>query len=170
MDWSRDGRSILVRTSEGDLWSLTDGKPVRVTQTPFNETQPQFSPDSKWIAFVSYETKQPEVYVQAFPVGGERFALSTAGGVQPRWRSDGSELFYVALDGKLMSVAVKTASGFEHSAPRPLFDVSYNDSFPNGFDYLVAQDGQRFLVRTPPKGSKPSPDRVITNWLALAKK
>jgi Tol biopolymer transport system component len=169
MDWSRDGHSILVRSNDGDLWALVDEKPVQITHTPFNETQAQFSPDGRWIAFVSNETKQPEVYVQAYPAGGEKFPISTAGGVQPRWRGDGAELFYVALEGKLMSVPVKSAN-FEHSAPIPLFDFQYDTALPNGYDYVVASDGQRFMVRTPPKGSRPSPVVVVTNWLALAKK
>jgi eukaryotic-like serine/threonine-protein kinase len=170
MDWSRDGRSILVRSNDGDLWALTDGKPVRITQTPFNETLAQFSPDGKWIAFVSSERRQPEVYVQAFPFGGEQFPISIAGGTAPRWRSDGAELFYAALDGKLMSVAVKGAAGFEHAAPTLLFDIQLNDASPNAFDYVVTGDGQRFLVRTPAKGAKANPVMVMTNWLALAKK
>jgi len=170
-DWSRDGHSILVRSSDGDLWALTDGKAVRITQTPFNESQAQFSPDGKWIAFVSNESKQAEVYVQAFPAAGEKFPISTAGGTQPRWRGDGAELFYVALDGKLMAVTVKTGAGFEHAAPAPLFDVQVTDSgTANVFDYLVAGDGPRFLVRTLAKGSRSSPVTVTTNWLALARK
>jgi Tol biopolymer transport system component len=170
MDWSRDGRSILVRSGDGDLWALTDGKPVRLTQTPFNETLAQFSPDGKWIAFVSNERRQQEVYVQAFPSGGEKLAISTAGGTAPRWRGDGAELFYATFDGKLMSVAVKSTAGFEHSAPTPLFDVQLNSASPNSFDYLVTGDGQRFLVRTPAKGAKANTVMVMTNWLALAKK
>src|SRR5262249_39833575 len=148
---SRDGRSILVRSIDGDLWALTDDKPVRITDTPFNESQGQFSPDGKWIAFVSNESRQREVYVQAFPKGEEKFPISVAGGVQPRWRRDGRELFYIGLDGKLMAVAVKTEGGFEHSAPTRLFDVQLIDA-GDAFDYVVDDDGQRFLVRTPAKG------------------
>jgi len=170
MDWSRDRRSILVRSNDGDLWTLTDGKPVRLTETAFDETQAQFSPDGKWIAFVSNESKQREVYVQAFQSGGEKFPISIAGGIQPRWRGDGAELFYASLDGKLMAVDIRSSTGFEHSAPKTLFDVQANDAFANTFDYLAAPDGQRFLVRTPARGNKASPFTVMTNWLALAKK
>jgi eukaryotic-like serine/threonine-protein kinase len=170
MDWSRDGHSILVRSNDGDLWALTDGKPVRVTTTPFNETLAQFSPDGKWIAFVSNERKEPDVYVQAFPHGAEKFSISVAGGTQPRWRGDGAELFYATFDGKLMSVAVKSGAGFEHSAPMPLFDIQVNDASPNAYDYAVTDNGQRFLVRTPANGAKTSPVIVMTNWLASAKK
>jgi dipeptidyl aminopeptidase/acylaminoacyl peptidase len=170
MDWSRDGHSILVRSNDGDLWALTDGKPVRVTATPFNETLAQFSPDGKWIAFVSNDRKELDVYVQAFPHGAEKFSISVAGGTQPRWRGDGAELFYATFDGKLMSVAVKSGAGFEHSAPTPLFDIQVSDASPNAYDYAVTDNGQRFLVRTPAKGIRASPVMVMTNWLASAKK
>jgi Tol biopolymer transport system component len=170
-DWSRDGRSILMRSSEGDLWAITDGKPIRITETPFSEGQGQLSPDGKWLAFVSNETRQTEVYVQAFPAGVGKAAISTGGGLEPRWRGDGTELFYVAADGKLMSVAVNGgAAGFEHAAPVPLFDLQISDVNSNGYDYLADRDGQRFLVRTPAKGAQTSPVTVVTNWLSLARK
>jgi dipeptidyl aminopeptidase/acylaminoacyl peptidase len=170
MDWSRDGRSILVRSSDGDLWTLTDGKPVRVTHTSYDETQAQFSPDGKWIAFVSNESRRAEVYVQAFPSAGEKFPISVAGGTQPRWRADGAELFYMAPDGKLMAVSVKTSDGFEHASPTALFEIQGVDASINTFDYFVTGDGQRFLVRTPAKGTKRRPVVVMTNWLAFARK
>jgi eukaryotic-like serine/threonine-protein kinase len=91
--------------------------------------------------------------------------------VQPRWREDGKELFYVTPEGKLMAVAINTSAGFEHAAPTPLFDLfqlTNNVAIP--FDYAVDGNGQRFLVRTPTKGPKPNPMTVITNWLAVAKK
>jgi serine/threonine protein kinase/Tol biopolymer transport system component len=169
-DWSRDGHSILVRGNDGDLWALIDGKPFRITETQFTEGQAQFSPDGKWIAFVSDESKRNEVYVQAFPKPGEKFPISIAGGVQPRWAGDGKELFYIALDGKLMAVRINTHAGFEHAAPTPLFDVAQLTNNAVGFDYLVDGSGPRFLVRTPAKGSKASPVTVITDWLAVAKK
>ena len=168
-DWN--GQSILVRSSDADLWALIDGKPFRITETQFAEGQAQFSPDGKWIAFVSDESKRNEVYVQAFPKPGEKFPISVAGGTQPRWREDGKELFYVTPEGKLMAVAINTNIGFEHAAPKHLFDlyqVTANAAI--GFDYAVDGNGQRFLVRTTPKGLKPNPVTVITNWLAAAKK
>jgi serine/threonine protein kinase len=170
-DWSRDGHSILVRSSDGDLWALIDGKPFRITETQFTESQGQFSPDGKWIAFVSDESKRNEIYVQAFPKPGEKFPISVAGGVQPRWREDGKELFYMTPEGKLMVVAINTNAGFEHAAPTPLFDLfQVTNNAAIGFDYAVDGNGQRFLVRTPTKASKPNPVTVITNWLGVAKK
>src|SRR5262245_16231895 len=169
-DWSPDGHTILVRGNDGDLWALTDGKPTRIMQTKFNERQGQFSPDGKWIAFVSDESNRTEVYVQPFPTPGEKSPISTGGGVQPRWRRDGKELFYVALDNKLMAVSVKTAAGFSRDAPMPLFDLQITDAGGVAFDYLVDGDAPRFLIRTPAKGAKPFPIMLSTNWLAAVKK
>jgi serine/threonine protein kinase/Tol biopolymer transport system component len=169
-DWSRDGHALIIRGNDGDLWALIDGKPLRITETPFTESQPQFSPDSKWIAFTSDESKRNEVYVQAFPKSGEKFPISIAGGVQPRWRSDGKELFYVSQDAKLMAVSVNTSAGFEHGAPTTLFDVVVTSNVIVGFDYIVDGNGERFLIRTPAKTSKSASATVITNWLATAQK
>ena len=171
MDWSPNGHSILVRGNDGDLWALTDGKPVRITQTPFNESHAQFSPDGNWLALASDETGQSEVYVQAFPAAGERLPISTGGGIEPRWRGDGKELFYVAPENKLMAVSVNAGAGFHHAAPKHLFDlpaIRRGDFF--SFDYIVDRSGQRFLVRAPAEASKPVPITVMMNWRALAKK
>jgi eukaryotic-like serine/threonine-protein kinase len=119
---------------------------------------------------VSDESKRLEVYVQAFPKAGEKFPISVAGGVQPRWRADGKELFYVAPDGKLMAVPVKINSGFEHAAPMPVLDLQVTDASAASFDYLIDGNGERFLIRTPAKTSKSTPVTVMTNWLAAAKK
>jgi Tol biopolymer transport system component/tRNA A-37 threonylcarbamoyl transferase component Bud32 len=92
-DWSQDGRSILVSSADRDLWVLSEAKATPIMRTPFIEAHGQFSPDGKWLAFTSDESKRQEIYVQAFPNAGEKFLISTAGGSQPRWRSDGNELF-----------------------------------------------------------------------------
>ena len=104
-------------------------------------------------------------------IGGENFPISIAGGTQPRWRADEKELFYLALDGKLMAVSLNVGAGLEHAAPSPLFELSQiNESAAIGFDYIADADGQRFLVRTPGKAPKSNPVTVTTNWLAQARK
>src|SRR5713226_6400317 len=77
-------------------------------QTEFNEIGAKLSPDSKWVAYTSNESGQNEVYVQTFPSPGGKSPISTGGGNRPVWRRDGRELFYIAADGKLMAVEVKT--------------------------------------------------------------
>jgi Tol biopolymer transport system component len=109
VDWSPDGRFLLFRSpgkaTGFDLWALPmdgDRKPFPVVQTDFEERDGQFSPDGKWVAYQSNESGRMEIYVQPFS-GGRRELISAGGGAQVRWRHDGKELFYIALDGPLMA-------------------------------------------------------------------
>ena len=129
-DWSPDGRHVLYYTFDGktqnDIWalSLTDRKPFPLVQTEFEERGAKFSPDGRWIAYQSNESGQFEIYVQPFPGPGAKTRISTAGGAQVRWRQDGKELFYLALDGRLMAVSIRLpVSGptVEAGTPAPLF-------------------------------------------------
>src|SRR5450432_2279989 len=118
-----------------DSRRATLGPPAPFANTEFNEQQGQFSPDSRWIAYVSDESGRPEIHVQAFPVpagGGSKTLVSRDGGTQPRWRRDGKELFYVSLDGKIMAVDVSGEQAFKTSVPKSLFQVPIygNDSAP----------------------------------------
>jgi hypothetical protein len=167
-DWSRDGR-YLLSTNNGDLWILADGKSNPFQRTEFNESDGQFSPDGKWIAYTSDESGRPEVYVQSFPASGGKWLISIAGGSQPRWRRDGKELFYLAPDGKLMAVPVNTGAGFEYGTATVLFQAPIQE-FPSTIGYAVASEGQRFLIRGISKEAKASPITVMTNWQALLKK
>ena len=113
-----------------------------------------------------------EVYVRSFTEGGpgitaSKWPVSTAGGVWPRWRRDGKELFFQAPDGKLMAVPVKSGSTFEAGVPVPLFETNEPDISP-GYD--VRPDGQRFLISQWIEGDEARPINVCTNWLTGAKK
>jgi Tol biopolymer transport system component len=89
---------------------------------PAEERDAQFSPDGEWIAYQSNESGRFEIYAQPFPGPGPRQLISTHGGAQVRWRRDGRELFYIALDGKLMSVPIRTGGNtLDVGAPEPLF-------------------------------------------------
>jgi Tol biopolymer transport system component len=166
--WSRDGR-YLLSTNNGDLWIIADGKSSPFQRTEFNESEGQFSPDGKWIAYTSDESKQPEVYVQGFPASGGKWLISTSGGSQPRWRPDGKELFYIASDGKMMAASIRAGVSFEYGTATALFQAPIQD-FPTTFGYAVASDGQRFLIRSVTKEAKSYPITVMTNWLAIVKK
>ena len=101
-----------------------DGKPFPVAQTSFDERAGQFSPDGQWIAFESNESGRYEIYVQRFPAPATRTLVSTGGGLQPRLRPDGKELFYVAPDGRLMAVPLRfppEGQTVEPGSPVPLF-------------------------------------------------
>jgi len=164
LDWSRDGRHLLYR-SGNDLFVLTDGRATPFAQTPFAENHGQFSPDGMWIAYSSDEGRRTDVFVQSFPAGA-KFQISAAGGSQPRWRRGGKELFYVALDGKMMAVPIATGASFERGAPVALFETRFSAT-STGFSYAVSGDGQRFfyLRRSAEQVSSP-PVTVVTNWLA----
>src|SRR5262249_14019423 len=177
-DWSLDGRFLAFQLSEPDtgmdLWILPlfgDRKPFPFLKTRFNESQAQFSPDGHWMAYASDETGNSEVYVQTFPPRGAKWQISTSGGRFPKWRRDGKELFYVAHDEKLMSVAVQTGasdSSFQAGPPHALFQPRFFN-IPV-YPYTVSGDGRRFLVNTPIEGANSSPVTVVLNWAAGLKK
>jgi Tol biopolymer transport system component len=188
-DWSPDGNSLLFSksnpTTRQDLWVLTnpggnarERKKEIYLQTPFDDTQGQFSPDGHWVAYTSDASGvgQYHVYVQSFPRGNGEFQISTGpGGMQPRWRRDGKELFYLAPDGTLMSVDVKTTPRFEVGTPKPLFDsrITTVGSRSITFHYAVSADGQRFLTMTnfnPADSAAAEPIAVILNWQAAGKR
>src|SRR5262249_48030569 len=119
--WSPDGRFLLfsggfAKTRSMDLLVLptNDRKAVPFVQTGFNELHGRFSPDGRWVAYVSNESGLSEVYVRGFATdfssgsasGGGSVLVSGGGGTEPRWRGDGRELFYVAPNGKMMAVEV----------------------------------------------------------------
>ena len=175
-DWSADGRFIVYETlnqkTKSDLWVLPmsgDRQPFPFLQTEFNEQQAQFSPDGKWIAYTSDESGASEVYVQTFPASGGKWRVSTGGGVQPRWRRDGRELFYIAADQKLMAVDVKLGATFEAGVPKVLFGtrVPTLRNFRN--HYAVSADGQRFLINSTIEETSSTPISVVVNWTAEVK-
>jgi Tol biopolymer transport system component len=129
-DWSSDGKFLAYYRSDPDtnldLWVLPlgdEGKPTPLLHTKFNESQGQFSPDGKWIAYVSDESGSLQVYVQSFPVLTGKWQVSSGGGSQPRWRHDGKELFYLAPDRKLMAVNLRAGQTFDYDSPQALFET-----------------------------------------------
>lgn len=173
--WSEDGRYILFDTTN-DVWALPtsgDRKPFLVLGTEAGEGQPRLSPDSRWIAYTSDETGRSEVYVQPFPPSGPKWQISTAGGGQPRWRGDGKELFYLALDRRLMAVSVRADASFHPGLPQPLFETPLtqitsvsNLGFPDPL-YIASADGQRFLFLAPVEAARTVPATVVTNWTTV---
>jgi dipeptidyl aminopeptidase/acylaminoacyl peptidase len=175
MDWSPDGRFLLydsVSAKGGvDIWALPlEGrKAFAVVQTQFNERLGQFSPDGKWIAYQSDKTGRFEIYVQPFPGTGGDFPVSTDGGTQVRWNPRGTELFYVAADGRLMAVPIRVpanAARFEVGKPLWLSGTNLGGAIrnTNRHAYVVAPDGQSFVINSVPEDASASPITVIQNW------
>ena len=98
-----------------------DRKPFPYLQTEFNESYGRLSPNGRWLAYTSDETKRAEIYVQTFPTPGGKWQISTNGGFSPVWSRDGKELFYIGSDQKLMAVEVIGGNKFEAGMPRPSF-------------------------------------------------
>ena len=159
--------------------SLADNKQFTVLATEHDERDAQLSPNGKWIAYQSNETGRFEISVRPFRPPGtevkidERWPITTDGGAQVRWRpDDGTELFYVGLDGRLMAVPIReTEDGRAINAGAP---VALNAPpipllFGGGTalpSYAVTKDGHRFLMTTLPQPPSTTPVTVLLNWAA----
>jgi serine/threonine protein kinase len=187
-DWSRDGHFLLYSQIEprtkSDLWVLPldgDRKPRIYVGSAFNETHGQFSPDGHWIAYESDETGRSEIYIRPFPLAADsgRLTVSNGGGVTPRWRRDGKELFFVTPDFRtVMTVDVSYGPSIKTSAPVPVFKATISNKVPTGgsdsynFNWDVTADGKKFLLATAAtQENVPQPPiSVVLNWTALLKK
>jgi eukaryotic-like serine/threonine-protein kinase len=173
--WARDGQSILLeRRLQGHMtvWLLPlagDRQPKPLMQsTAFDEASAKFSPNGRFVAYMSNESGRPEIYVQPFPPSGAKGQVSYGGGLYPLWRGDGKELFYMTDDGKILSAQIKSETPFQSTVPEQLFQP--NVKFVPGFPYAVSPDGQRFLINTPAEVNNPAPMTVVLNWTAGLKK
>jgi serine/threonine-protein kinase len=162
---------VVPRRSTGlDIWLLrVDGEreAVPFLRTQFDEFGPEFSPDGRWLAYVSNESGRSEVYVAAYPGPGAKHQISTEGGTSPRWARSGKELFY-RNGRKMMMVAVSLEPEFNASTPRALFEGEYIDIGAPSFvhpNYDVTPDGQRFVMLKPYEApSAPSQLIVALEW------
>jgi serine/threonine protein kinase len=190
-DWSRDGRYLIYTETDpkgqGDIWLLPDPlnksserRPVKFLGTDAVESQGQLSPDGRWLAYSSNESGQSEVYVRPFPSGPGRWKVSAGqdGSVQPRWRRDGKELYFLESGNarnRLMAVPVQSGprGDFQAGAPQALFEFRALTvaTTINSFLYGPSADGQRFLVNVQSGVAEPTLN-VITKWekVALASK
>ena len=176
-DVSPDGRVVafmsVTPAVDPDILVVplaSDSRASSLIQTARAEGLPQFSPDGRWIAYTAIEgAATPETYVEANPPVGGRFQVSVSGGTNPRWRSDGKEIFYLSPDGALMAVGVDPSpSGFRIGQPKALFraPVDMTGFALSANRYVVAADGQRFLIASPLTAGAPPPVTVVLNWAA----
>jgi Tol biopolymer transport system component len=188
--WSADGRFILYYTFDsqtglaqmGILPVTGDRKASLVLSKLYNERDPVFSPDGKWVAYQSEESGRPEVYVRAFvpaskpdvlPGFGNPVLVSTAGGVHATWRPDGKELYYLGPRAEMMAAPISVnGSVISPGSPVMLFPTrTYGggtQSTPLGRQYDVAPDG-RFLINTV-IDAPPTPITLLQNWNPDVKK
>jgi Tol biopolymer transport system component len=170
-DWSADGSLLsydLTPPGVNNIWLMAMNGTSRSTSpfhpTRFAELRSVFSPDGKFLAYQSNDSGRPEVFVQSLKSGGGRWQMSTHGGVEPRWRRDGKELFYI--EGSLLMAVDVTVRGDQLSAgiPHRLFEVPPTANHRNRL--VVTSDGQRFLVVIPEQ-HQAQPPVVVINWPRL---
>jgi protease II len=182
-DISSDGRFLLYTknpNANSDLYALPlqepapyKAEPVPIQVTSFNEGRARFSPDGRWIAFVTNESGRGQVNVRSFPASERKIQISSAPstGLEPQWRHDGKELYYISSDdasatGKLMAVPIKSLNPFEAGLPGPLFPVPRNATFPTWTHYSASPDGSKFLVIAPVTLARARPITIVQNWIA----
>lgn len=173
-DLSAKGFNIGMLSMEGDRTSKL------LLKEEYIETQPQISPDGRWLAYCSTESGQNEVYVRPFPeVNKGKWQISTNGGDSPLWSPDGKELFYLIGNGDgAMSAAVETGPTFKAGKPELLFKGKYVGPLPaNGMPWDIHPDGKRFLMMKenqvaedkskPEAAAAPAPRpkiHIVVNW------
>ena len=181
IDWSPDGKYLLLQgygTGTGadniDLWIVEPREgatPRPVVKQPRLQSQGQFSPDGRWLAYTSDESGRPEIYLRSFPSGQARTQVSSIGGAQPRWRGDSRELFYVAPDGTVMAVPL-SADGAP-GTPITLFKEpslrlnNYVFFYGGAAAYAASRDGKRFLVNRMTREPAAGPIQIVIDAAAL---
>ena len=164
-DWTHDGRFVIFMANPRSISAVPlggDRKPIPVIESSSVVDEPRVSRDGLWLAYSANETGQWEVYLQPFMRAGDRVRVSTSGGSQARWRADGKELFYLTLDGTMMSVDMGDPTN--PAAPRRLFETRFWVN-PVMDQYDVTPDGQRFLLV--PEGQQATRLTVLTNWASV---
>lgn len=172
VDFSPDGKLLIYAnvTEKGSrllVHSFVDWKNDQQVGGSVSPTSgANFSSDGRWLAFVSEENGEPEVYVVPFPIRGSKTQVSTTGGQQPRWRRDGRELFYIAPDGRMMAVSVDAkGDALKVGNPQTLFQTQITSIAHNFYQYDVTADGQRFVINTRSEQAA-RPITLLVNWKA----
>jgi Tol biopolymer transport system component len=171
-DWSRDGRYLMVEQGPGvnvQLWVVPmfgDQKPFPYTKSSAQERDGSFSPDGRWVAYMSNETGRPEIFVAPFPWTGAKWQVSNGGGADARWRADGKELYYFDFTGIAAAEVDGKGSEFKVGGTKPLFRLSVKSL---SREYAPTHDGQRFIAIAASEGASQSLT-LVQNWTAELKR
>ncbi|MEO7658071.1 MAG: hypothetical protein ABIU09_11870, partial [Pyrinomonadaceae bacterium] len=157
---------VMVIPLAGD-----DHTPIPVVASQFTETHPQFSPDGRWVSYVSDESGRAEVYVRSFGSAGGQWQISTSGGDQLMWNPKGKEIFYMGFDRTLYSVPYEAGESFQPGKPEVLFPtrIAASGIADERNNYLITPDGLRFLLVNTIDESRNSPIVMVLNWTSEAR-
>ena len=148
-------------------WSTTPEDSARVEVSgEFVEAWPSLSPDGRYLAYISRETRRWEVYLTTYPDLQGKWQVSLNGGIDPQWRGDGGELYFLSLDRRLMAVDMAFGESVEIGVPRRLFAAPIPRNEITRNRYVASKDGQRFLLLTLMDRGRTPPINVILNWTA----
>ena len=169
--WSPDDEIILCslqpNTGGSNLVLLpaSGGKTLPFLESKAAITNGQISPDGRWVAYASNESGDWEIYVTTFPAASGKWQVSRGGGIEPRWRGDGKEIFYISAKTTFTAVPVNSEGTFSTGNPTPLFhsQLRAQVSSTDLFNYDVSKDGQRFLVNRYAKPQQVAPLHVVLN-------
>jgi DNA-binding SARP family transcriptional activator/dipeptidyl aminopeptidase/acylaminoacyl peptidase len=176
--WSPDKKWLIFQTDiesagKGDILGIRPGidtAPVPVVATKFTEISPALSPNGRWLAYISNETGEDEIYVVPFPnTGAAKWAISAGGGTEPLWSHRGTELFYRDASGNLVAVEVNTNPTFSLGRSTVLFPAGGFTSLRFTPQYAVAPDDRRFLMIRPLETGTPDKLIVVDNWFEEVK-
>lgn len=169
VEWSPDGQFVVLATPRGlNVISLVNGGKGALLSRTSNARSPKFSPDGKWLAFVSVESGTDQVVVQDFPHGETRIQVSNHGGIDLEWRRDGKELFYLTMDRRLMAIDVRPgATRLQFGVPHALFSAGNLSTTLVAGSWDAASDGQHFLGLFPVDANpRDNQLTVLLNWRA----
>jgi len=181
--WTTDGKHLVVRrgsasgdisllpVAPGDTSNTGGSTPQQLLKEPYAINQIRISPDGKWVAYTSNESGQPEISVATFPGFTDRRQISTGGigAVQPFWRADGKELFFLTRNATLMAVDVMAGATLATGPVRELFQAVVSSSAVIQ-GYAATRDGKRFIVREQTRNEDAVEQLfVVTNWTSLVR-
>jgi len=175
--WSQDGKTIFITHFFGyphaGVWMVTvsgDYQAKPLLQSPdFDQAEASLSSDGRFIAYSSTESGRPEIYVRNFPLSERKWTISSEGGEYPLWSRDGKELFFITIDGKVMSAEIKSGAAFEIGVPRQLLQTRIKLN-SGTCPYDVTRDGSRFLIKVETEATNLAPMTVVLNWTSDLKR
>ncbi len=164
-----DGNRLLIHVVHGGwdigILSLVDSNRIdMLANSSFFEAMARESPNGRYVAYASNESGNREVYVRKLDGTGGKWQISTENADSPRWNGDGTELFYLTRDDRIMAIKVNTSGDFVAENPVELFDLKIQYSSTVSFPYCVTADGKRFLVNSRLSDSNPGEIVVVQNW------